>query len=249
MTISPEESAQAERERLGSGRKGPIGDLVVLLEGQAGIPIIVAQLGEDGLCGAYVVRRDVPFIMVNGSNHPVRARFTMAHEYGHHVLGHGQVLDAEVGPGNVDSARETEANRFAAEFLMPLEGVEWWLTRHDHPDTTLEVIVRLAREFGVSAQVTVLRLVEAKRLSARRRSEFDKAIAAGEHLELARRLLLPRRHDSYTEARHLQVRLPARTQTILRAAYRAGLITADQLTARLGHDPGDPGNLSADEDG
>jgi Zn-dependent peptidase ImmA (M78 family) len=234
VTQDPEEAARASRDRFGLGPKGPIPDLLELVESVAGIPVIVAQLGNEGIAGAYMIRRDEPFILVNGSNQLVRGRFTLAHEFGHHSLGHGQVLDARIQYSLSGDPREISANRFAAELLLPREGVEWWFERHRDPRPTLETVVRIAHDFGVSAQVARYRLEAARKLSQRDGPELDLQIADGAHRELASRLALPRRMEGLTDARQRPVRLPARTEAILLQAMSTGLMTTDQVARRLG---------------
>ena len=61
------------------------------------------------------MRRDEP---------PARRRFTIAHEIGHHLLHSdgATVMCRPIDVGQADDtnrAREREANRFAAELLMP----------------------------------------------------------------------------------------------------------------------------------
>lgn len=60
-----------------------------------------------------------PVIVINDAQHARRKRFSLAHEIGHLLLGHGPVAfksDIQI----LRSARhEAHANRFAAELLMP----------------------------------------------------------------------------------------------------------------------------------
>lgn len=96
-----------------------------------------------------------PEIHFSRAEHPVRQRFTIAHELGHHVLGHG--------PNFRDPAKhfslayfvpeESEANRFAAELLMPEDAVRYVFEREGV--STLE---GLSRRFAVSGVAMKLRL-------------------------------------------------------------------------------------------
>ena len=234
MTRRPEEVARQERERLGASPKGPLTDLLAPIELVAEVPVVVAQLGGEGLSGVYAVRRGVPFILVNGSDSPVRARFTLAHEYGHHCLQHGQALDSGLRFSLVGDPREVDANRFAAELLLPRAGIDWWFERHGDPRPDLEVLVRVAHEFGVSAQVARYRLEGAGRLSRQAANDLDRKIARGDHRDLAALMALPRGCDGIVEARRSSLRLPARTQAILVQAVRAGLLSPGEAAGRLG---------------
>jgi len=63
-------------------------------------------------------------IWVRSDESALRCRFTIAHEIGHHLL-HSDGAAVLCRPADVDQvaaterAREREANRFAAELLMP----------------------------------------------------------------------------------------------------------------------------------
>ena len=144
---TPVERALEERARLGLSSKAPTPDMLGLIENVAKVPVIVQQLGNTGIAGAYAVRRGLPFIFVNGSMPTVRARFTLAHEYGHHVLKHGLSIDKVINIAGKQPAKEVEANSFAAEFLLPLEALDAWLRDRDYPDADLKVVVELARDF------------------------------------------------------------------------------------------------------
>lgn len=79
-----------------------------------------------------------------------RARFTVAHEYGHAFLGHRRTFN-RVAPGAHypwnDS--EAQANAFAAAFLMPTEQIE---------EEGLRTSLDIARYFGVSRPAAAFRL-------------------------------------------------------------------------------------------
>ena len=95
------------------------------------------------------VRRDEP---------APRRRFTVAHEVGHHLL-HSDGAAVLCRPSDVETAqgdvrvREREANRFAAELLMPEPMVHEAADR-DGPDP-----IALSARFGVSDVAMGFRLV------------------------------------------------------------------------------------------
>lgn len=96
-------------------------------------------------------------ILVESSDAPTRKRFTAAHELGHHVLNHtqnGHMFRDTLKPQDVPFQRdicEVEANRFAAELLMPASRVEAaFRTNYSVSD--------LARYFGVSEAAMTYRL-------------------------------------------------------------------------------------------
>jgi Zn-dependent peptidase ImmA (M78 family) len=227
-----ERLARAERESLGLGATAPAADLVRSLEGGAGVHVALCQLGERGVAGIYQSRDGVPVILVNSSMHPVRARFTLAHELGHHRLGHGAAVDRVIDPASRDR-REVEANRFAAELLLPGPGVESWLRSNGVPDVDLAVLVRLASHYGVSCEVALHRLDRLRRLPAAAKATLQAHLDRGEHRDVAWQLGLQELADTLARERRLQVRLPARTRaTVLRALER-GLIDGDEAAERL----------------
>jgi len=229
--VTAEELARVEREVLGLGETAPVADLVGVLEERAGVHVALWQLGEDGLAGMYQTRDGVPVILVNSSTHPVRARFTLAHEHGHHRLGHGVALDAEVDPRSRDR-REVDANRFAAELLVPRRGVEAWLASGAGP-VDLEALVRLAHHYGVSCDVALHRLERTRLVRAATARALAARVEAGEHRDLAWQLALPELADTLAQDRRLQVRMPAATRhTVLRALAR-GFIDAEGAAERL----------------
>ncbi|WP_124303133.1 ImmA/IrrE family metallo-endopeptidase [Pseudomonas chlororaphis] len=105
--------------------------------------------------GHYSYREGRPLITYNFLDAPVRQRFTIAHEIGHHV--HGD-LDAPRDTSEQFSARardprEVAANRFAAALLMPAA-----LVKHMVLEQRVTDISRLASTFGVSTAAMEFRL-------------------------------------------------------------------------------------------
>jgi Zn-dependent peptidase ImmA (M78 family) len=105
-------------------------------------------------------------IGVNSLHHPNRQRFTIAHEIGHFVLheidihvdkGYRVVLRDSVSSQAVDPL-EIDANRFAAELLMPEK-----MVRRDAAECLEDVedeagLQALARKYRVSTQAMAYRL-------------------------------------------------------------------------------------------
>jgi hypothetical protein len=104
--------------------------------------------------GTIVLRRDIP--------EPGRRRFTLAHEIGHYVLPNQQealgpcrASAIESWSGSLSPA-ELDANRFAAEILVP----QALVTEELKQPPALEIARRLAERFGTSLTATAVRLVE-----------------------------------------------------------------------------------------
>lgn len=231
--MNAEREAGAARQELGIGLESPIPDLLRLLEDEAGLHIFIVSLPEDGIDGAYQVDRGAPFVLINQEKHPVRKRFTLAHEFGHHRLGHGAQLDSQIDLGD-RKLTEVEANRFAGAFLMPRPAVDDWFARHDDPELDLEILVRLAVTFNVSAFVARYRLTAVKRLtSPTLMARLDRALGAGDHYEVTRELGLMRPTDSI-EAEHSRGGyVPAAMQKRIGDLVQRGLLSEDAARARL----------------
>src|SRR4051794_32899664 len=150
--------ARTARQQLGFGTESPLPDLLEAVEGPGGASVVVLDLG-DGIAGAHLVRSAGPLLFVNGTQGMTRQRFTLAHEFGHHRIGHATMVDR---PADLKDFRhnplEVEANAFAAEFLLPRAAVERWHDERGPGVVTLEDVVRLAGGFGVSAQMARYRL-------------------------------------------------------------------------------------------
>ncbi|PHQ30184.1 helix-turn-helix domain-containing protein [Leeuwenhoekiella nanhaiensis] len=117
----PEEIARFTRKLIGINRKEPILNIFNLLEAN-GIIVIESDDAIDKFDGVSL-RSDkgVPIIIINKNFPNDRKRFTLAHELGHilmHIWG-----DFPIPKHRDEKTKEIEANRFAAEFLMPEEGI------------------------------------------------------------------------------------------------------------------------------
>ena len=232
-------SARTARHELGLGLDQPVHDLLSVVEGPADVPVAVLGLGE-GVAGAYLVRRGQAFIFLNGSETVKRQRFTLAHELGHHRLGHSAVVDGiEAVHGSTRDPVEQEANAFAAEFLAPEQALRNWMTSHDDPVLDLASIVRMAGWFGISAPATYWRLVNADILQKRSQQQaILGALNQGQHRGLERMLgVAPVEDQLATINREGAVpRLPSRLRENALAAYAGGLIDIDRLALALRRD-------------
>jgi Zn-dependent peptidase ImmA (M78 family)/transcriptional regulator with XRE-family HTH domain len=120
-----ERVAQAERHRLQLGL-APLANMTELLETQ-GVRTAQISLPED-ISGVTLIEPSVGlFVVANRQHHMLRRRFSFAHEYAHVLLDRerrgtiSRVADR-------DSLSEVRANAFAANFLMPEEGVRQFIT-------------------------------------------------------------------------------------------------------------------------
>lgn len=98
---------------------GPIDNLIALLE-SAGAIVVPFDFGTDQIDATSVWLKDLPpIILYNRGLLADRCRFTLAHELGHLVM-HSLVPSPDM---------ENEADRFAAEFLMPAKEIGPQLAR------------------------------------------------------------------------------------------------------------------------
>lgn len=96
-------------------------------------------------------------IYVNSKESAARQRFTAAHEIGHFLLhresvGHGIKDNFLLRSPGMSNKQEVEANKFAAELLMPMDLV----ARHVESGTNTPKA--LAKAFGVSEVAMSIRL-------------------------------------------------------------------------------------------
>lgn len=75
----------------------------------------------DSLDGYFMYEGDSALIVINESRAVVRQRFSVAHELGHLVMGHGAAgfVGGLLLEGRREKWKEVHANRFASELLMP----------------------------------------------------------------------------------------------------------------------------------
>lgn len=131
---------------------------------------IVVQYGPlDGdLSGMAFYKDGHPVIGVNSLHHPNRQRFTVAHELGHIILHREEIEKAiHLDKGSLQRGAlasmgtdqvEIDANRFAAELLMPTSLLKTML---DGRTVDLEddvAIAELAKRFRVSEAAMRFRL-------------------------------------------------------------------------------------------
>jgi hypothetical protein len=100
-------------------------------------------------------------IRINRHELAERQRFTLAHEIGHYMLHRdkigGGIVDNVMYRSNLSSRYEVEANKFAADLLMPMIQVKEKLQQLGGIATD-EVIFALAHEFRVSQAAMRIRL-------------------------------------------------------------------------------------------
>lgn len=232
--------AREARADLGCAPGAPIADVVELIEEAGGAHVVVLEL-PDGVAGAYLAREGCPLLIVNGSQALPRQRFTVAHEFGHHRMGHASVVDklTVILGGQQRDPNEISANAFAAEFLMPRDGITAWAAEHVTAPVTLEHVVLLACEFGVSAQAARYALTTAGVLPGGPRCDaLDSEIAAEEHVELFGALGLQPLHDELADSASRLPRIPRELRDTAFGDLLAGSLDVDGLADAINREPG-----------
>lgn len=155
-----EELANQVRRELKLG-KAPIKDIFGLLEGQ-GIFVVKMPIGGNGLSGAfyYDKEKELGKILINSNRSKGHQVFTGAHEYCHYLLDKDKRIIIE-DDKMVKTAVEQRADCFAANFLMPSDGVNYYIQeilKQEGNNINDEVLVRIRNEFGVSWKALIIRL-------------------------------------------------------------------------------------------
>lgn len=177
------QTALEERRRLGLG-SSPVGDLPALLEAQGIRTGLIAM--PQGVSGLMISDPSVGLFVVVNREHPaVRQRFSWCHEYAHLLLDRAQMGHVSRESERTDLL-EVRANVFAANFLMPEDGVRRFVgmlgkgsasrlhadifdesgvvpidsrTVGGSQDLQIYDVVKLSHHFGVSVLSTLYRLM------------------------------------------------------------------------------------------
>jgi Zn-dependent peptidase ImmA (M78 family) len=116
--------------------------------------IVVKRINLELVSGIIIKDRELPLIAVNKNMGLARIRFTLAHELGHFILPHNRSVFS-CQESQMDRW-EQEANRFAAELLMPQPLIKrLWGRYKDNPEHRLEIV---AEKLQVSQQALNIRL-------------------------------------------------------------------------------------------
>lgn len=165
-TFDPEFTAPFDAARLVRAQWrlpiGPVTNLVRWMEA-AGCLIFEDDFGTHRIDGMSQWVGDHPVVLLNSVATPDRRRLTLAHELGHLVL-HSNEVSEDI---------ETQANEFAAEFLMPEAAIRSELRRKD-----LGTLLDLKREWGVSMQAIFERAYRLGLATPAERTAFYKAMNA-----------------------------------------------------------------------
>jgi Zn-dependent peptidase ImmA (M78 family) len=132
-------------------RSVPIDVLDLIGKEAPGYRIIYEENWPDRLSG--LTNKTKKTIRINKKHHPLRQRFSLAHELGHICLDHDLVLAERVEGEDVKDEIEKEADEFAAELLMPIEIFKKAFSATSDLET-------LAEKFEVSTTAVSVRLLK-----------------------------------------------------------------------------------------
>ncbi|MFK4490389.1 ImmA/IrrE family metallo-endopeptidase [Bradyrhizobium sp. USDA 336] len=128
-----------------------------------GLRVISAQL-PSGISGEIRPDPQTPAgfsIRVNKNDPARRQRFTVAHEIGHYLLHRDEIGDGITDDvlyrSSLSDSREAQANRLAADLLMPDRLLAFWKDRAAKLGEE-DVVSFLADKFNVSAAAMKIRL-------------------------------------------------------------------------------------------
>lgn len=171
-----ERAAQEARARLGLGETEPVADLLGVVERTVGVPVLIDRFDAADIAGVLLRRGDGDaFIGINADHHPVKQRFTLAHELGHVTLDHAprvELADDLFGAPATDP-QEVEANYFAAELLAPRAAVRAWVADALPSDAVDAAgVARLAVTFGIALPTACFRLERAGAIDRPRKEQL-----------------------------------------------------------------------------
>lgn len=155
---------EVEIARLIQKRHGfvPGSDLLELVKQYADVDFLPIPVDKvDGVSLNLKVKGRRPSIIVNSHIPETRAKFTLAHEFGHVLIPwHGGTIfsftDSEKHTEGADMAyweMEAEANRFAAELLMPQQ---WLRSVHEDKGNPAHTAKKALRLCGTSMQAVII---------------------------------------------------------------------------------------------
>jgi Zn-dependent peptidase ImmA (M78 family)/DNA-binding XRE family transcriptional regulator len=173
-------------------------NLLNVLENKLRFKILHLSLG-DGVSGASVVDNTIGVgILINVNDAPWRRNFDLAHEL-FHIITWNVFSPEEIGTGTTKTRPEQYADIFASSLLLPethlLDALKETAT--DNEIRFVDVI-ELAKDFGVSSEAILWRLVNLDRL---KKSQVQKILDDSDFRDVDR----TRRRSLYSEGKPSKV--------------------------------------------
>jgi IrrE N-terminal-like domain len=215
--------AREARVALGLDPRAPLTCLLTVVEERC--PVVVSSLPE-GIAGACTDG----LLWVNGDEFVARQRFTLAHEFGHAWIGHSRTaVDTDATLGLTSDPLEIEANAFAGEFLVPKAG----LLARVHGEPTLEDVVRVAVDYGVSTPMMLVRFKQNKIGSEAQLARLQREVDANEHGPLFDWLGLQPLEDRLSSVGRLPYLSPPLRRSLLDAVVHGDAAASPELARAL----------------
>ncbi len=170
--------ARETRAALSLDPNTPLACILTTIEETLSLPVIIAAMPEYIAGACWRGDNGDVVLWVNGTQAKVRCRFTLAHELGHIRCGHDHDLPVETLKtlsGQSSDSREVQANAFAAQLLMPADGIRALV----ETEPTLEDVVTTAARFGTSSIAALYRLNTLKLVGAQRYQRLKREIDEG----------------------------------------------------------------------
>jgi len=130
---------------------------------------------DTEISGAYFSAEKAKVILINTAKTIGHQNFTAAHELYHALFEDGlETRACTVGRFDIRNERETAADFFATHFLMPEEGIRYYLARRMKNREELELadVIYLEQLYGVSHLAMLKRLVELNIMDNKAKEEF-----------------------------------------------------------------------------
>jgi Zn-dependent peptidase ImmA (M78 family) len=125
------------------------------------VKVATLEIGISGEISPLTPGNSIFKIRINRHEVKQRQRFTLAHEIAHFLLHRQHIGDGIVDNilfrSRLSNAVEAEANRLAADILMPDAAVKEWRERHQGVSKR-DSLTPLAEMFGVSEDAMAVRL-------------------------------------------------------------------------------------------
>ncbi len=140
----------------------PAFNLLNVLENNLRFKILHMEL-DDGISGACVVDDRLGVgILINSKEAPWRRNYDLAHEL-FHVITWGIFAHEEVGDGGIKTLPEQYADAFASTLLLPEDSIREAMDEvMTGEDIRMVDVIELAKDFGVSTEAILWRLVNLK---------------------------------------------------------------------------------------
>lgn len=147
------------RKQLGLSAFEPV-DIIKALQQNEDVSFVLKPF-KSGISGMFLQLEATKVIVLSTSRTVGHQKFTAAHEY-HHLCFNKETTVGMCFAGKLEqnNVREREADRFAANLLMPADGIMTSLLKRTRGkrEITIDDVVNLEQKFEVSRMAMLVRL-------------------------------------------------------------------------------------------